>query len=499
LCSWQNMASRRALYGRSTPLLAHRLTERYPERATESPYERSFYARDLAPIPGVMDRVFATTPDVVVRPDSAEVVADVLRQAAIDRVPVTTRAGASTALWGCVPVRGGILLDLSDLRGVVAIDPKEKTAGVRAGTVWTDFEHDLEGHHLAVKSLPSSAPASSVGGWLCTGGYGLGTLKYGRFLSQVRSAEVVLADGSIRRLTRESQPPLRWFEGSEGTLGVITELELEVRDALPMSHFLLSCPGISAVHEVITKLVASSPLPYSIHFDDRWTVAALDALGYAPAGAVEGREMVRVDWEGTPAELETAVSVTRVAVAAVPGVSQLSHKVAEEEWGERFRSLRIKRGGPSVLGQEVLLPLSGLAGYFADVERLARRYGVRLMSYGHMAVPDKVIVMTMFYADETKTMEYLLSLGIMKKFQDIAARRNGAPYGLAFWSTPHIRSRLADPTLDEWRRRKRELDPLGIMNPGKGPARLAVMNPTVVRFGMDALAGVARVARRGPA
>jgi len=491
------MASKKALYGRSTQPLASRLIERYQERATDSPYERSFYTRDLAPIPGIVDRVFATTPDVVVRPDSAEMVADVVKQAGIDRVPVTTRAGASTALWGCVPVQGGVLLDLSDLRGVVAIDPTEKTARVRAGTVWTDFEHELLGHHLVAKSVPSSAPASSVGGWLCTGGYGIGTLKYGRFLSQVRSAEVVLPDGSIRRLTRETQPPLQWFEGSEGTLGVVTEVELEVRDASPMSHFLLSCPGISAVRQIVTKLVAGSPLPYSIHFDDRWTAAAMEALGYAPAGAVAGSELVRVDWEGTPEELEAAESVTRAAVAAVPGVSQLSHEAAKEEWAERFRSLRIKRGGPSVLGQEVLLPLSGLEGYLADVERLAMRYRMTLMSYGHMAVPDKAIVMTMFYTDETKTVEYLFSMGIMKKFHDVAARRNGAPYGLAFWSTPHIRSRLADPPLAEWRRRKQQLDPLGIMNPGKGPTRLAAMNPMVIQLGMDALAGIARVTRGG--
>ena len=491
------MPSRRALYGRTTPPLAHRLSERYQERATESPYERGFYCRDLAPIPAMMDWVFATTPDVVVRPDSAEMVADVVKQAAADRVPVTPRAGASTALWGSVPVRGGVVLDLSDLRGIVAIDAEAKTARVRAGTVWTDLEHDLQNHGFLAKSVPSSAPGSSVAGWLCTGGYGIGTLKYGSFLSQVRSAEVVLPDGSIRRLTHDTQPPLKWFEGSEGTLGVVTEVELEVRDEMPMSHHLLSCPGIPAVHEVITKLIGSSPLPYAIHFDDRWTVAAMSALGYAPAGAGAGSEMLRVDWEGTPEELEAAESATRAAVAAVSGVQQLPNEVAKEEWGERFRSLRIKRGGPSVLGQEVFLPLSGLKGYFAETQRLAKRYKVKLMSYGHMAVPDKAIIMTMFYTDETKTVEYLLSLGIMKKFQDAAARNNGIPYGLAFWSTPHIRRRLADPALDEWRRRKRELDPLGIMNPGKGPARLVVMNPTVIRMGMDVLAGVTRVTRRG--
>ena len=83
----------------------------------------------------------------------------------------------------------------------------------------------LNARGFALKSFPSSAPAASIGGWFCTMGYGIGSLKYGSLLSQVKAAEVALPAGEIRRLTRQTDPPLDWFAASEGTLGIITRLE----------------------------------------------------------------------------------------------------------------------------------------------------------------------------------------------------------------------------------------------------------------------------------
>ena len=117
------------------------------------------------------------------------------------------------------------------------------------------------------------------------------------------------------------------------------------------------------------------------------------------------------------------------------------------------------------------------------------------MTYGHVVSSEAAIVMTMYYTDETQPVRYLLDLGLVKSLYDIGAAHKGAPYGLGFWSTPHLRSSLAPVSQAESLRRKRELDPAGIMNPGKGIARLAVMNPAVVRLGMGTLAGLRRASR----
>lgn len=475
--------------------LTRRLTEEYSERATVSAYERGFYTRDMAPLPAVVDWVFRTLPDVVVRPRETAEVTNIVALAHRQGAAITVRAGASTSLGGCVPVRGGVLLDLSKLTGVLALDLEARTVRVRSGTVWTELEQALAGHHLEPMTVPSSAPASTVGGWLCTGGYGIGSLKYGPLVAQVRSIEVVLADGTVRRLTRETDPPLEWFAGSEGTLGVVTEVELTVRETRPMCHALIACPDSAVVHEVVRRLLSGPTLPYSIHFDDRRVIAALAALGHAPSGW-DGSDLVRVDWEGLPEELEAAETVVRQAAAAASSTRLLSSEVAAAQWRERYHALRVKRGGPSVVGAETLLPLVGLEGHLRDVASLARRRGMKLMTYGHLAGVDMVVLMSMYYTDETKVMTYLLDLGLFKKLHDIGPAHGGTPYGLALWNTPHLRPRLASLPLSELRRRKYELDPTGIMNPGKGVARLALMNPAAMRLGMEAAATVRQMARR---
>ena len=492
----ERYGARSPLGGPMTPALKARLMAQCGKHATDSAYECSFYRRDLAPLPGLVDRVFRTLPDVVVRPPSAEEVAAVVALAGRAGTAITVRAGASTSHGGCLPVRGGVVLDMSALNGTVSLDEETSTACVRAGTVWTALERRLAEHDLAPLAVPSSAPASTVGGWLSTMGFGIGSLKYGPFVEHVRSAEVVLADGSVRRVTRETDPPLDWLAASEGTLGVVTEIELRVRPKRAMRHALVACADMPVACELVALLAAATPTPYALHFDDHHVLEALDSLGYLPADR-RGGELVRVDWEGGPQELHAAEVVTEETVAAVRGARRLPAEAAQQEWGERFRALRIKRGGPSVLGAELLLPLSEVAGYVSDTEVLAGEQRTTFMTYGHVASPTTAVVMTMYYADETELVGYLLDLGLVKSLYDIGAAHEGIPYGLGLWNAPHLRSWLAPVSPAESLRRKRELDAGGIMNPGKGIARLALMNPFTLRSGMGALAGLRRVSGRG--
>jgi glycolate oxidase len=483
----------RSLGGRATSEFVSEQLLAFDGLATDSAYERSFYRRDVAPLPGAVHAVFRTIPELVVRPQSAGQVAQIISDARREGVAVTVRAGASTSLAACVPLRGGVVVDAASLRGVLSVDREAKTARVLAGTVWTELERRLEREGLAPLSLPSSAPASTVGGWLCTGGYGIGSLQYGPFASQLHSIEVVLPGGGIRRLTPDSQPPLGWLAGSEGTLGVVTELEFGVRELRPMRHVLLSCPDMNVVQQLIRVMLQARRVPYAIHFDDRHVMRALDVLGYAPS-KWDGGHLVRIDWE-EPTDSDAAGETPLDLVKAVPRAVPMPSEAALAEWRERFRALRVKRGGPSVVGAETLLPLSRLPGYVRDVEELARADHRTLMTYGHLAGRQHMVVMTMYYSDETKAFTYLLDLAFVKKLHDLGASHGGAPYGLGLWNTPHLRPTQSPVSVSELQRRKREIDPWGVMNPGKGVARLRLMNPRLVRTGMETLATVGRISR----
>ncbi len=472
------------------------IKDTYGTRATDSPLDRELYSRDLAPVPALLVKpLFQTLPELIVRPATASEVADLMHTAYTENIPVTPRASATTVFFNTVPVRGGMVMDLSLLTGIVELNQKEMTVTVRAATTWADLEHYLNQRDLACKSMPSSAPSATVGGWLNMMGYGIGSIKYGRMLDQVRAVEVVLPDGRKTRASKESDPPVEWYGASEGTLGIVTEIVLEVRPLQKMKHFLIQVPNAPQISVVINKILSGSITPYNMHFSDSHHLQALDSFDLShPVHGSSCR--IAVDFEGSENMLNTAEQNLRDLAASDNSVEMLPETIADAEWQERFKSLRLKRGGPSMLGGEIWLPIAGLPGYLAIIEQLATNYGVKFMSYGHVVSQQHATVMTMFFSDETRRFEYLLDLSLVKKIQDAGYRQGGSPYGIGLWNTPYLKRIHNTTSLKTIRERKRLQDPHNILNPGKVYQPPIVLQPFVFNLGMDAAAIVRRIFKK---
>jgi len=464
------------------------IKQRFGDRAADSRFERSFYSRDLAPVPALLvNSLFNTMPDLVVRPADAEEVAALLKLAFAGDIPVTPRAGASTAYFNSVPVQGGIVMDLNLLKGIADLDDSGMTVTAMAGTTWGELDEYLNARGFALKSFPSSAPAATIGGWFCTMGYGIGSLKYGSLLSQVQAVEAVLPSGEIRRLTRHTDPPLDWFAASDGTLGVITRLELEIRKRTPMRHFLIAFSDAGKMGRALSAILHTSVIPYNLHFADDRCASAMKSLGFSPAD-LEPAHTLGIDYEGGEEDLRQADDIMTALTAADPAAHRASAETANREWTEKFNALRLKRGGPSVLGGEIWLPVKALPDYLTDIRKMAGRYGPDFISYGHVVMPNRVTVMTLFHTDETRTVEYILDLSLVKKIHDVGRRHGGRPYGVGLWNTPYLGRMFTPPQMAELRRRKQELDCRGIMNPGKGYRPPFMLNPFNFEVGMELLA-----------
>ena len=467
------------------------------ERATDTPFECALYTRDLAPVPALLvDPLFRTMPDLVVRPAETGEVSAILKLASAGGIPVTPRAGASTVYFNTVPARGGIVLDLNLLRGVVELDEEKLTVTVGAATTWGELEHYLNARGLAPQSVPSSAPSASIGGWFAMMGYGIGSLKYGSLLSQVQVAEVVLPDGEIRDLTPDSDPSLDWFAASEGTLGIVTRLKIAIRRHHPMRHFLLHSPDLGEIAGVLAAVKDAGVKPYNLHFTDEACAQAMHRQGIAPDG-VSGGCLLAIDYEGTPEELTAAGQTVDNLVAGSRTVSFLSPEAALDEWNERYKSLKLKRSGPSELGGESWLPVRSLTSYLTDIQQLARNLRLDLCTYGHVVSPERAIVMTMFFADETKVFDYIIGLSLVKKIHDVAYRHGGYPYGVGLWNTPYLSRIFTGSRLAELRDRKKRLDPAGVLNPGKLYKWPLMLNPLFFTIGMECLVRVGSLRRGG--
>jgi alkyldihydroxyacetonephosphate synthase len=172
---------------------------------------------------------------LLARPTSTEEVAAVLRICNDARIPVTPVAGRSGVCGASIPVFGGVALDLTAMTGIVDVDDASLLVNVRAGTFGDLFEEELRARHgLTCGHWPQSINLSTVGGWAACRGAGQYSTRYGKIEDIVRGLEVVLANGAVLRTggrgPRQAVGPdlNQVFVGSEGTLGVITEVQLRV-------------------------------------------------------------------------------------------------------------------------------------------------------------------------------------------------------------------------------------------------------------------------------
>ncbi len=468
------------------------------EAVTTSLLERELYSHDLAAAPSFLSRTFLrTTPDVVAKPRSTEEVAAVLKYAPDHRLPVTLRAAGSTAFHNSVPARGGILLDLNALRGIVEVDAERQTVTVLPATRWKELDEELRySWGLAVKTYPTSAPSGTVGGWFNMGGFGVGSLKYGALRDLVHQAEVVMPGGEVRTLRADSDPSLAWFAGAEGTLGVVTRLELSLRQAPEAaSSQLIAFQDARSQQQAALALSNSTPRPYHLHVADDAYGRMTKMAGFATP-VPDGNFSLLVRYEGNAAELEAGASYASALAGKHSGL-ELSREAAEEAWDHRFSEVRIKRAGPSLLGVELLMPLSRLADFISAAQKVGRDYGVAVYTYGSIVSEGYAQPNVFFPTDERRNLPYLLSLSITKKLHDVARKLGGRPYGVGLWNTPYLGHTFSQEDLKELRRRKRLVDPDGIMNPGKLYAAPAPLAPPLFSLAMDTLAMFRRVKVQG--
>jgi alkyldihydroxyacetonephosphate synthase len=187
----------------------------------------------LAMIWALEDRVTARA-RAIVRPETTEQVAAIVRACNDARVPVTAAAGRSGVCGASVPVYGGVLLNMTGLTGIVDVDHESMLVDVLPGTFGDVFEDRLRAEHGVTSGhWPQSIALSTVGGWLACRGAGQLSTRYGKIEDIVAGLDVVLADGTMLRTggaPRAAVGPdlTQLFVGSEGTLGIITGARLRV-------------------------------------------------------------------------------------------------------------------------------------------------------------------------------------------------------------------------------------------------------------------------------
>lgn len=248
---------------------------------------------------------------VVARPTDTAQVSRLVERCAAAGVAVTPAGGRSSVVGGAAPVRGGVLLDLTALQGVVSIDAESGIVEVLPGTFGPDLERAVRAAGLTVGHFPQSFDISTVGGWVAARGAGQYSTRYGKIEQMVHGLEVVLADGTVVRTggsPAAAQGPdlTQLFVGSEGTLGVITRIWLRAHPlpaAERRSAWAFDGPdGLVAGIEACRRVLRRGATPAVLRLYD----AAESARGQGADGTYC---VLLVLDEGDPAIIDAAMSV----------------------------------------------------------------------------------------------------------------------------------------------------------------------------------------------
>lgn len=432
-------------------------------RIIEGAADREMYSQDIGDLPPVMTKtLFGTLPDFVVQPSTVEEIRKVLAFAGERKVPVIGRGAASWGFGGVVPTRGGIVIDLSPFRRILALDAAGKTVTVEAGARWGDIDIMARKEGLCLQSYPSSK-FSTVGGWISTGGYGINSFKYGHLSKQIVSMKVVTGAGEVRELSPADRD-FGYFVGTEGEFGIVVEVTLRLRD-VPEGSFphLLYFPSESSAFAFIgryAKEVSGAPFaPNVIRFLDQNHLGDVNRIMRSDIFRKSVAVLVELGSAGDERRFGEYLS-------RETGIEEAPPYVASYLWNERLFGMKTKRLGPSILASEVIIPVTSAAAFIARAKKIGGHFGVEVCIDSYIVEGQKALVMSTFLCD-SRTRKYYINLPLVTMITKAAVMHRAQPYGLGLWNAAFIHELYSDARLRELRVFKAQADPAGILNPGK--------------------------------
>ena len=452
------------------------------DRVTTSAFERRHYTKEIVSIPKAVLALLRTMPAAVVKPETAEQVAAIVGYCRERGIPIVPRGAGSAGLFGSVPKKGGIVLDLMDLNRVLEVNLSGETAAALAGATWWQLEKELGRQGLTLMSYPSSARSATLGGWAMTSGKGIGTLKYGEVGTQILAAEIVLPDGSVREYALGAD--LDGFLKTEGILGVMTRLTLRVRRTPEeISHHLFYFANIEDLFRAATFLAHSVPVPFNLEFSDHRYLSLLRDSGYETGAFAPRSGTLLVTYDGGRDEVEAGRKLALEAVRAHHGVAR---EGAEHEWQQRFKMFRIRRAAPAMLPSSAVLPLGQMGRFYARLEKLRKRT-IGLM--GYVISAEECNLMPLIATDDLKFVEYVFAMHTPSEISRLALSLGGRPGGaVGVWNAAYRNEMLGEEKVAHIMKKKSDLDPAGIMNPGMWLEPPLIFRPGIYQLLMGAAA-----------
>jgi glycolate oxidase len=424
------------------------------------------------------DKWFAShLPEAVALPRSAAAVSAILRFASKHRIPVTPRGAGFGYVGGCVPSRGGIVLSLARMNRIKEMNSEDFVAVAEAGVILKTLQDALEEKKLYYPPDPASRADCSVGGTVATNAGGPRCLKYGVTRDYVLGLRAVMADGAIVSLGGRTHKNKTGFDltrllvGSEGLLGIVTEVTLKLIP-LPPSRALLVA-GFDSMKEAaraIREIFQRGFLPCALEVADQFTLDAVRRR--TGSGRLRhSRALIMVEMDGQEKSVRGEMSaLEKLARAWQPVFVEraFGHAECEKLWALRREfSFSLRDTGLIKLNEDIVVPRGRLEDLFQFTARLQKQFDLPIACFGHAG--DGNIHVNVMYDKTWPNVETRTRAALDKLFRQVLAwggvitGEHGIGLAKKRWwplaVSPDVRA------LHE--KIKQSLDPKRILNPGK--------------------------------
>jgi len=416
-------------------------------------------------------------PDAVTFPETTEDVRTIVGISSTAGLPIVPRGAGTGFAGGTVPLDGGVVISTERLNRILHVDADRRMATVQPGVVNSALQREAAKAGLMFPPDPSSLEVSTIGGNVAQDAGGPRAVKYGVTRDYVLGAEVVLWDGRIvesgnpRDACDRWNPMLALLVGSEGTLGVMTEITLGLI-ARPESFAtaLVFFADLEAAAAAVNTVFASGVLPAAIELMDATTMGAVKNFVDIDMPAGSGCTLL-IETDGMGSEAADAMSEIEKSLAGsdMAGMRSATGDAERADLWKMRRSISPSLAliAPHKVNEDVCVPRSKLPELAHAVTELARKYSLTVPTFGH-AGDGNLHVNVML--DRNDVGEFRRAETFVRELFDTTLRLGGTisgEHGVGITKREFLPDQVGDLGLEIQRQVKRSFDPYLRVNPDK--------------------------------
>ncbi len=416
-------------------------------------------------------------PDAVILPSTAEDVSTVIKYASKNSIPVTPRGAGSGLAGGCVPVDGGIVIDMKRMNSIVEVNRGNMTAITEAGTVLSNFHRAVEKENLFYPPDPQSMSVCTLGGNVATRAGGPRGVKYGTTSNYILGLEFVLPDGEIINTggtcvkNSVGYDITHLMTGSEGTLGVITKVISRLIPLPPCKKtIIIGCKTAELAAQIVSTITANGAVPAMLEYISQAATGFLNSYIKTPLIS-EMEAYLFLELDGIESQIENEAKKIR-SICKDMGVSDIrvieDAKEAKSYWEARSKLQPILQSFfKKLIVEDVTVPRDKFPELIRALPEISAATGLLVGAAGHAGdgnVHPSVLLGEV--NDETnKKSEEAIDM-IIDKAISLGGCISGE-HGIGLHKSAYLEKSIGKRQVELLKQIKKAIDPNGIMNPGK--------------------------------